>query len=47
MAETCNLKDIFTECIPLFIALGDPTRLNIIQCLYEVMPQARNEMYPV
>lgn len=35
MSDTCNLKDSFTECIPLFIALGDRTRLSIIQCLYE------------
>lgn len=36
MAEINSLKNIFTECIPIFIALGDSTRLNIIQCLYEV-----------
>lgn len=35
MADASNLKDSFSECIPLFIALGDSTRLNIIQCLYE------------
>ena len=29
------LGDIFEECIPLFIALGDRTRLTILQCLFE------------
>lgn len=36
MSDARSLKDSFSECIPLFIALGDSTRLNIIQCLYEV-----------
>ena len=36
MPDTSNLKSSFAECIPLFIALGDSTRLTIIQCLYEV-----------
>lgn len=36
MPEENRLKDSFAECIPLFIALGDATRLSIIQCLYEV-----------
>lgn len=31
-----SLQEYFSECIPLFIALGDVTRLTIIQCLYEV-----------
>ena len=26
---------IFEECIPLFIALGDRTRITILQCLFE------------
>lgn len=46
MTETSNLKDIFTECIPLFIALGDPTRLNIIQCLYEVNATGQKRNVP-
>ena len=29
------LGDIYEECIPLFIALGDRTRLTILQCLFE------------
>ena len=29
------IQDIFEECIPLFIALGDRTRLTILQCLFE------------
>ena len=29
------LGDIFEECIPLFIALGDRTRRTILQCLFE------------
>ena len=29
------LGDIFEECIPLFISLGDRTRLTILQCLFE------------
>lgn len=36
MPEESRLKDSFAECIPLFIALGDATRLSIVQCLYEV-----------
>lgn len=44
MSGESKLKDSFTECIPLFIALGDSTRLSIIQCLYEVgmNPQKRS-----
>lgn len=36
MAEERPLGDYFSECVPLFIALGDETRLSIIRCLYEV-----------
>lgn len=36
MPENNRLRTSFTECVPLFIALGDGTRLNIIQSLYEV-----------
>lgn len=34
--DESRLKTSFRECIPLFIALGDSTRLAIIQQLYEV-----------
>ena len=34
--DESRLKTSFRECIPLFIALGDSTRLTIIQQLYEV-----------
>jgi len=36
MPEESKLRDSFSECIPLFIALGDATRLSIVQSLYEV-----------
>lgn len=36
MTAGSSLGEIFDECIPLFIALGDRTRLTILQCLYEV-----------
>ena len=35
------LGDIFEECIPLFIALGDRTRLTILQCLFETQTTRR------
>lgn len=45
MAEDVNLQEHFSECIPLFIALGDATRLTIIQCLYEVqLREARRDV---
>ncbi len=38
--DESRLKTSFRECIPLFIALGDSTRLAIIQQLYEVEEDA-------
>lgn len=33
MAEAADLKDLFHECMPLFIALGDEIRLTIVESL--------------
>ena len=35
--DESRLKTSFRECIPLFIALGDSTRLAIIQQLYDCL----------
>ena len=40
--DESRLKTSFRECIPLFIALGDSTRLTIIQQLYEVEEDRRS-----
>ena len=40
--DESRLKTSFRECIPLFIALGDSTRLAIIQQLYEVEEDRRS-----
>ena len=40
--DESRLKTSFRECIPLFIALGDSTRLAIIQQLYEVEENRRS-----
>ena len=41
--EESRLKTSIRECIPLFIALGDSTRLAIIQQLYEVEDRRSSE----
>ena len=41
--DESRLKTSFRECIPLFIALGDSTRLAIIQQLYEVEDRRSSE----
>lgn len=41
--DESRLKTSFRECIPLFIALGDSTRLTIIQQLYEVEDRRSSE----
>ena len=41
--DESRLKTSFRECIPLFIALGDSTRLTIIQQLYEVEEDRRQK----
>ena len=41
--DESRLKTTFRECIPLFIALGDSTRLAIIQQLYEVEDRRSSE----
>ena len=41
--DESRLKTSFRECIPLFIALGDRTRLAIIQQLYEVEDRRSSE----
>lgn len=46
MSEESKLKDSFMECIPLFIALGDTTRLTIIQRLYEVSTDSQKRSIP-
>lgn len=33
--ETSSLKQLFHECMPLFIALGDEIRLTIVEALSE------------
>ena len=46
MTDDKSLQEYFSECIPLFIALGDVTRLSIIQCLYEVERQTKKRDVP-
>lgn len=46
MSDDKDLRKYFTGCIPLFIALGDVTRLTIIQCLYEVELQESKRNVP-
>ena len=46
MAEEKQLGEYFSECVPLFIALGDVTRLTIIQCLYEISRQKNRREIP-
>lgn len=46
MSGENKLKDSFMECIPLFIALGDTTRLTIIQRLYEVKTGVQKRSIP-
>ena len=41
--DESRLKTSFRECIPLLIALGDSTRLAIIQQLYEVEDRRSSE----
>ena len=41
--DESRLKTSFRECIPLFIALVDSTRLAIIQQLYEVEDRRSSE----
>jgi len=41
--DESRLKTSFRECIPLFIARGDSTRLAIIQQLYEVEDRRSSE----
>ena len=38
MLKRGKLTQSFADCVPLFIALGDSTRLTIIQHLYEALP---------
>ena len=33
MADSKELQELFHSCMPLFIALGDEVRLNIIEAL--------------
>ena len=35
MGDTGKLENLFNNCMPYFIALGDEVRLHIIQCLTE------------
>ena len=46
MSETNDLKQYFNECVPLLIALGDETRLSVIQLLYENRCLVENETSP-
>ena len=36
MSAESSLGKVFNDCVPLFIALGDRTRLTILQRLYEI-----------
>ena len=42
MGDTGKLENLFNNCMPYFIALGDEVRLHIIQCLTE---QSLRESY--
>lgn len=44
--EDSKLKEIFSDCIPLFIALGDTTRLTIIEHLFEIKQTGGGQKFP-
>lgn len=46
MIKKGTLTQSFSDCVPLFIALGDSTRLNIIQHLYEARPDGSSRLFP-
>lgn len=46
MEEKHQLETVFRECIPLLIALGDETRLMIVQRLYEVTAKKEARSVP-
>lgn len=46
MADASRLTALFKECIPIFVALGDETRLTIIHRLYEARLMKQDRPVP-